>query len=161
MRQPFHPASSTTALPVLTAPRNPSATHAGSECRVLPVPTMSRHVMSEIEHNDDTPAPSTQHNDSRRNFLRRSVSAAGALAATTIMPASIRKALAIPANYGSGTIEDIKHVVILMRRTAPSITTSARSRACAALAIASRSRYRTARRYGSRRRRRQAPAPPP
>ena len=71
--------------------------------------------MKEIEHNDDTPAPSTQHNDSRRNFLRRSVSAAGALAATTIMPASIRKALAIPANYGSGTIEDIKHVVILMQ----------------------------------------------
>jgi phospholipase C len=71
--------------------------------------------MSEIEQNDDTPTPSTEHNDSRRNFLRRSVNTAGALAATTIMPASIRKALAIPASYGSGTIEDIKHVVILMQ----------------------------------------------
>ena len=54
--------------------------------------------MSEIEQNDDTPTPSTEHNDSRRNFLRRSVNTAGALAATTIMPASIRKALAIPAS---------------------------------------------------------------
>ena len=71
--------------------------------------------MKDIEHNDDNPTPSTQHNDSRRNFLRRSAGAAGALAATTIMPASIRKALAIPANYRSGTIQDIKHVVILMQ----------------------------------------------
>jgi len=71
--------------------------------------------MKDIEHYDGDSAPSTQHNDSRRSFLRRSVGAAGALAATTIMPASIRKALAIPANYRSGTIQDIKHVVILMQ----------------------------------------------
>ena len=48
---------------------------------------------------------------SRRDFLRLAATAAGA----AMMPASIRKALAIPANRATGTIKDVEHVVILMQ----------------------------------------------
>jgi phospholipase C len=48
---------------------------------------------------------------SRREFLRLAATAAG----TAMMPASIRKALAIPANRSTGTIKDVEHVVILMQ----------------------------------------------
>ena len=48
---------------------------------------------------------------SRREFLRLAASAAGA----AILPASIRTALAIPANRATGTIKDVEHVVILMQ----------------------------------------------
>lgn len=47
----------------------------------------------------------------RRQFLRLS----GAAAGTALLPASIAKALAIPANNRSGTIRDVEHVVILMQ----------------------------------------------
>ena len=47
----------------------------------------------------------------RREFLR-SASTAASLA---FLPASIRKALAIPANVQTGTIQDVKHVVIFMQ----------------------------------------------
>jgi phospholipase C len=47
----------------------------------------------------------------RRDFLR---SAAGA-AALAAFPPSIRRALAIPANNVTGTIQDVQHVVILMQ----------------------------------------------
>src|ERR1700685_2868002 len=47
----------------------------------------------------------------RREFLR-SASSAASLA---MLPASIRRALAIPANVQTGTIQDVKHVVILMQ----------------------------------------------
>ena len=50
----------------------------------------------------------------RRDFLRFAASSLGAAAAATILPASIRKALALPANNRTGTIEDIEHIVILM-----------------------------------------------
>ena len=43
---------------------------------------------------------------SRRDFLRLAAGSAGVMA----MPASIRKALAIPANRTTGTIEDVQHV---------------------------------------------------
>jgi phospholipase C len=48
---------------------------------------------------------------SRREFLRFAATAAGA----AMIPASIRKALAIPANRATGTIKDVEHVVILMQ----------------------------------------------
>ncbi len=47
----------------------------------------------------------------RRTFLRF----AGGALATASMPASIREALAIPADVRSGTIMDVEHVVILMQ----------------------------------------------
>jgi phospholipase C len=48
---------------------------------------------------------------SRCEFLRLAATAAGAV----MMPASIRKALAIPAHRATGTIKDVEHVVILMQ----------------------------------------------
>ncbi|WP_158751018.1 phosphocholine-specific phospholipase C [Acidobacterium sp. S8] len=47
----------------------------------------------------------------RRDFLRLAATAASA----AIFPASIRKALAIPAHRATGTIQDVEHVVILMQ----------------------------------------------
>jgi phospholipase C len=47
----------------------------------------------------------------RRNFLR--LAGAGALAAA--LPTSIRRALAIPANNATGTINDVEHIVVLMQ----------------------------------------------
>lgn len=51
----------------------------------------------------------------RRQFFRASAQAAGALSAMALLPASIQRALAIPAAVDSGTIKDIKHIVILMQ----------------------------------------------
>ncbi len=48
---------------------------------------------------------------SRRNFLRL----AGTTFAASLIPQSIREALAIPAASETGTIQDVKHVVILMQ----------------------------------------------
>ena len=47
----------------------------------------------------------------RRNFLR--MAGAGALAG--LMPGTIRRALAIPANNATGTIADVEHIVVLMQ----------------------------------------------
>ena len=49
--------------------------------------------------------------NNRRQFLR----SASAVAALATLPASIRRALAVPAFTKTGTIEDVKHVVILMQ----------------------------------------------
>jgi phospholipase C len=51
----------------------------------------------------------------RREFLRRTADLLGAAAAVALLPASIRRALAIPAHVVTGTIQDVKHVVILMQ----------------------------------------------
>lgn len=51
----------------------------------------------------------------RRQFFRASAKTAGALSALALLPASIQRALAIPAAVDTGTIKDIKHVVILMQ----------------------------------------------
>jgi phospholipase C len=48
---------------------------------------------------------------SRREFLRMATVASGA----AMLPASIRKALAIPATRTTGSIQDVEHVVILMQ----------------------------------------------
>ena len=47
----------------------------------------------------------------RRNFLRLAASAA----ALGPFPPAIQKALAIPANNATGTINDVEHVIILMQ----------------------------------------------
>lgn len=52
---------------------------------------------------------------SRRKFIRNSAQTGLAAAALGAFPPSIRKALAIPAFHEKGTIEDVKHVVILMQ----------------------------------------------
>jgi phospholipase C len=48
---------------------------------------------------------------SRREFLKMATVSAG----VTLLPPSIRKALAIPANRATGSIQDVGHVVILMQ----------------------------------------------
>src|ERR1700734_1587826 len=51
----------------------------------------------------------------RREFFRLSLQASGAAAALSLVPPSIRKALALPASVVTGTIQDVGHVVILMQ----------------------------------------------
>jgi phospholipase C len=51
----------------------------------------------------------------RREFLRDSAAILGAAASFALLPASIRRALAVPAAVQMGTIQDVKHVVILMQ----------------------------------------------
>jgi phospholipase C len=51
----------------------------------------------------------------RRTFLRTAAQAAGAAAAVTVLPASIRDALAIPAHNATRSINDVEHIVILMQ----------------------------------------------
>ena len=51
----------------------------------------------------------------RRDFLRLAVASAGAAGLAGLMPPAIRKALAIPANNATGTIQDIQHIVVLMQ----------------------------------------------
>lgn len=54
-------------------------------------------------------------NTSRRGFFRQSAGVLGAASALAVFPPSIRKALAIQAAVDTGTINDIKHIVILMQ----------------------------------------------
>jgi phospholipase C len=56
-----------------------------------------------------------KHMKSRRDFLRTAAKSAGAAAGASMLPPSILKALAIPANRATGTIKDVEHVVILMQ----------------------------------------------
>lgn len=51
----------------------------------------------------------------RRDFLRNTFATGAGAAALASFPASIQKALAIPANNRTGTIQDVEHVVILMQ----------------------------------------------
>jgi phospholipase C len=51
----------------------------------------------------------------RRRFLKTTATSAGAAAALTMLPESIRRALAIPANHRTGTIEDVEHIVVFMQ----------------------------------------------
>ncbi|WP_323120378.1 phosphocholine-specific phospholipase C [Burkholderia alba] len=53
--------------------------------------------------------------NSRRNFLKLAGTGAAASAALAAFPASIRRALAIPANNATGTLRDVEYVVILMQ----------------------------------------------
>ena len=51
----------------------------------------------------------------RRSFLRGALGGVAAGAALNLLPATVRKAMAIPANNASGTIMDVEHVVIFMQ----------------------------------------------
>ena len=51
----------------------------------------------------------------RREFLTNTLKTSFGAAALTSFPLSIKKALAIPANNKTGTIQDVEHVVILMQ----------------------------------------------
>ena len=53
--------------------------------------------------------------NSRRKFLTGSATTGAAALALSAFPPSIRRALAIPANNATGTINDVEHVVILMQ----------------------------------------------
>jgi phospholipase C len=53
--------------------------------------------------------------DGRRAFLQLMAGAAGALGAAAALPPGVAKALALPANHATGTIQDVEHVVILMQ----------------------------------------------
>ncbi len=50
----------------------------------------------------------------RRDFLRLATTTAG-VAGANLVPGLIQKALAIPANRETGTLKDVKHIVILMQ----------------------------------------------
>ena len=50
----------------------------------------------------------------RREFLRRSAKVLGAATAASVLPSSIVRALSIPARSATGSIQDVKNVVILM-----------------------------------------------
>ena len=52
---------------------------------------------------------------SRRDFLQLAGGGAAAAAAMGALPASLQKAMAIPANNATGTIMDVEHVVIFMQ----------------------------------------------
>ena len=51
----------------------------------------------------------------RRRFLKMTAGAAGGLTAMSMLPPAIRQALATPAATVTGTISDVKHVVIFMQ----------------------------------------------
>jgi len=52
---------------------------------------------------------------SRRKFIQGAAKGGLSAAALTAFPPSIRKALAIPAHHETGTIKDVKHIVVLMQ----------------------------------------------
>lgn len=51
----------------------------------------------------------------RRGFLRMTGGGLAATAALGVVPGAVRKAMAIPANNATGTIQDVEHVVIYMQ----------------------------------------------
>jgi phospholipase C len=51
----------------------------------------------------------------RRDFLRMSALGIGSSAALTLVPPSIQRAMALPANNATGSIMDVQHVVIHMQ----------------------------------------------
>lgn len=57
----------------------------------------------------------TKPMNSRRKFLTGTATTGAAALALSAFPPSIRRALALPANNETGTIMDVKHVVILMQ----------------------------------------------
>ncbi|KAG1219469.1 hypothetical protein G6F35_007463 [Rhizopus arrhizus] len=64
-----------------------------------------------------TPAKPELHpiHAGKRRFLRNAAASTAGLTALSMFPPAIRRALAIPANNRTGTINDVEHVVILMQ----------------------------------------------
>ena len=54
-------------------------------------------------------------NPQRRDFLRKTAGTLGTATTLAVMPPAIRRALAVPAAVQTRTIQDVKHVVILMQ----------------------------------------------
>ena len=54
-------------------------------------------------------------NPNRRRFLRQVAQSTAAVATLAALPSSIQRALAIPANSVTGTIQDVEHIVVLMQ----------------------------------------------
>ncbi|MDF0605158.1 phospholipase C, phosphocholine-specific [Neisseriaceae bacterium TC5R-5] len=54
-------------------------------------------------------------NKTRRQFIKLGAQTAAAVSTMSLLPQSIRDALAIPANQRTGTLQDIEHIVILMQ----------------------------------------------
>lgn len=52
---------------------------------------------------------------SKRRFFKNSTRAVGAAGVLSLFPPAIQRALAIPANRRTGTIQDVEHIVILMQ----------------------------------------------
>lgn len=50
----------------------------------------------------------------RREFIKRTASTVGAAGTLSLLPGSIRRALAIPAASESKSIEDVQHIIVLM-----------------------------------------------
>jgi phospholipase C len=61
------------------------------------------------------PGHRSMTSSNRRDFLRLAAASIGAASVSSMLPPSIRKALALPANNATGTIRDIEHIVILMQ----------------------------------------------
>jgi phospholipase C len=59
-----------------------------------------------------------RHTVDRRQFLKLMGTAMTAMAASTL-PTNIARALEIPANFRTGTIEDVEHIIILMQENRP------------------------------------------
>lgn len=72
-------------------------------------PLCARALTSNLE-----PRTDMSFDPSKRGFLRASLGTTAALTALSTLPLSIRRALAIEANNATGTIQDVKHVVLLM-----------------------------------------------
>ncbi|QCP48007.1 phospholipase C, phosphocholine-specific [Trinickia violacea] len=53
--------------------------------------------------------------NSRRRFLQTVAQSAGAAAAMTVFPESIRRALAVPAASRTGSLRDVEHIVVFMQ----------------------------------------------
>ena len=53
--------------------------------------------------------------NTRRKFLQSTATTGIAAATLAAFPPSIRRALAIPAHHDTGTVKDVKHVVLLMQ----------------------------------------------
>jgi phospholipase C len=54
-------------------------------------------------------------NPQRREFLRKSIGALGAASTLAVLPEAIRRALAVDAAVETGSIRDVKHIIILMQ----------------------------------------------
>jgi len=72
----------------------------------------------------------------RREFLQLM----GMTAAATVLPTNIAKALTIPANNATETIQDVEHIIILMQENRPLTIISAPFAVCAASQIPMRLR---------------------
>ena len=81
---------------------------------------MAADRFKSITHHHDCKGPYNMSNAHRRNIDRRQLlQMLGTSAVAGALGSTITKALAIPANHRTGTINDVEHVVILMQENRP------------------------------------------